>query len=254
MQMDHLRTLLGPAPPELTDEAAARVIAVVREGWTKPPNIAACAGVGEGALRHWLRRRTKAEDPRLWAFQREVAKAKAEADENLKTWQPRLRLRVPFRLPTIKGHSLGAAKLSRTERADRQMVLGEELPLRPPTRGDCRYVPRPCPFVSCTKHLKYDERILADGRGSILKDNFPEFDIADMEETCSSDVADDGPQEATRIARLMNLTPQRVLQIQQVALLKMRRALEDSIGRTVTSEEMQAAIEILKQGEEEDEK
>lgn len=93
---------------------------------------------------------------------------------------------------------------------------------RPRTRGDCVDAPRPCPWVSCRHHLYLD----ANDCGSITF-NHPDTPIEELEETCALDVADKGGVILERVGELMNLTRERVRQIEAKAMRQAgRRGLE----------------------------
>lgn len=81
--------------------------------------------------------------------------------------------------------------------------------LRPRTRGDCIDGARPCPWVGCRHHFYLDVSEI----GSI-KLNFPELDVADLTESCALDVADRGAITLEATAQTMNLTRERVRQIE----------------------------------------
>ncbi len=83
---------------------------------------------------------------------------------------------------------------------------------RPATRADCVSGPRPCGYVACRYHLGVDET----SYGSI-RVNFPSL-LADLPNTCALDLADAGGATLEEIARLMNLTRERVRQIEVKAL------------------------------------
>lgn len=116
-----------------------------------------------------------------------------------------------------------APKLSR-EDADAGRALADvSIPPMPRTRGECRDGPRPCPFVRCRFHLAAD----VTPAGSI-KINFPDRDPTDIPETCALDVADRGAATLDEISKALNLTRERVRQVERDALqrLRARRALE----------------------------
>ena len=88
-------------------------------------------------------------------------------------------------------------------------------PKRPRIRAECYYIERPCPFVTCRYHL-YSDVV----RGS-LKEHAT--DPMKMEETCALDVADErGELKLKEIAKIMNLTRERIRQIEVTALRKVR--------------------------------
>jgi hypothetical protein len=107
---------------------------------------------------------------------------------------------------------------------------------RPRTRGDCADGPRPCPWVSCKHHLYLD----VTKHGS-LKFNFPDREIDELRETCALDVAAGGPRHLVTVGELMNITRERVRQIERRAL---ERARSDETGA------LSDASDLLDDGEE----
>jgi hypothetical protein len=82
---------------------------------------------------------------------------------------------------------------------------------RPRTRAECiDRNPRPCPWVSCKHHLYLD----VHPRNGSIKVNFPDREVADMPETCALDIADAGGTTLEDIAALLNLTRERIRQIE----------------------------------------
>lgn len=84
---------------------------------------------------------------------------------------------------------------------------------RPRKRLECVGGARPCPFVSCRHHLYLDVHPV---RGSI-KLNFPEREVWELEESCSLDVADRGGATLEETGELLNLTRERVRQLETMA-------------------------------------
>ena len=97
---------------------------------------------------------------------------------------------------------------------------------RPRTRGECKYGPRPCPWVTCEWHL-YAEipRVARDG---VIRLTWPNLEPWELPETCALDVADRGGMTLEEVGGILNLTRERVRQIQHLALMRikarMRRA------------------------------
>lgn len=89
---------------------------------------------------------------------------------------------------------------------------------RPSVREDCRTKARPCLFVSCSHHLYLD----VTEKGSIVF-NYPDKEPWELKETCSLDVAEkeDG-QTLDEIGGLLNLTRERVRQVERSALDKLK--------------------------------
>ena len=92
---------------------------------------------------------------------------------------------------------------------------------RPRRRCDCENDARPCPFVSCRYHLFLD--VLPSGS---IKINHPGLEVWELAHTCALDVAAlhaDGLQLES-VGDLMNLTRERVRQLEVTALANIRRA------------------------------
>jgi hypothetical protein len=93
---------------------------------------------------------------------------------------------------------------------------------RPRTRADCVNGPRPCLFVSCKHNLYLD---VNPETGSI-KLNFPDKEITELEHTCALDVAEKGGITLEEVGEIMNLTRERIRQVETRGLLKLREATE----------------------------
>jgi len=100
-----------------------------------------------------------------------------------------------------------------------ERVAPEELAelerVRPRYRADCEAGERPCPFVGCRHHLFLDV-----STGGSLTLNFPELAVEQLEESCSLDVADKGGIILEAVGELLNVTRERIRQIEEKALRK----------------------------------
>jgi hypothetical protein len=96
---------------------------------------------------------------------------------------------------------------------------------RPRTRADCARIPRPCPFALCRHHLA-----LEVSHAGGLKENFPGVEFYELEETCSLDVAERGGLTLEAVGRLVNVTRERLRQMETAALLKLRTGIEEGTG------------------------
>ncbi|MBX5483868.1 MAG: DNA-binding protein [Myxococcaceae bacterium] len=94
--------------------------------------------------------------------------------------------------------------------------------VRPKTRADCVNGPRPCLFVSCKHNLYLD---VNPETGSI-KLNFPDKEIWELEYTCALDVAEKGGITLEEVGAIMNLTRERIRQVETRGLMKLREATE----------------------------
>ncbi len=96
---------------------------------------------------------------------------------------------------------------------------------RPKTRADCMNGPRPCLFVSCKHNLYLD---VNPDTGSI-KLNFPDKEIWQLQYTCALDVAEKGGITLEEVGEIMNLTRERIRQVETRGLMKLREATDDEI-------------------------
>jgi hypothetical protein len=94
--------------------------------------------------------------------------------------------------------------------------------IRPKTRAECINGPRPCLFVSCKHNLYLD---VNPETGSI-KLNFPDKEIGELEHTCALDVAEKGGITLEEVGEIMNLTRERIRQVETRGLMKLREATE----------------------------
>jgi len=102
---------------------------------------------------------------------------------------------------------------------------------RPRTRSDCIAggcnAARPCPWVSCRHHLGLD----VSESGSVIL--HPHIQPWEHRDTCALDVAERGGLTLEEVGRRMDLTRERVRQLEKAALAKVRDALlggEDDDG------------------------
>ena len=102
-------------------------------------------------------------------------------------------------------------------------IIREVESQRPRSRAECASGARPCMFISCKHHLYLD---VNPATGSI-KLNFPDKEIWEMEETCALDVADRGGITLEEVGAIMNLTRERIRQVETRGLLKLRAVVED---------------------------
>jgi hypothetical protein len=89
---------------------------------------------------------------------------------------------------------------------------------RPATREQCREDIRPCPWVACKHHLYLD---INPETGSI-KINFPDLEPWELQNTCALDVAERGGITLEEVGEIMNLTRERIRQVEVRGLLKLK--------------------------------
>ena len=89
---------------------------------------------------------------------------------------------------------------------------------RPETRAQCMNESGPCPWVACKHHLYLD---VNPETGSI-KINFPDLEPWDLKQTCALAVADRGGITLEEVGEIMNLTRERIRQVEVRGLRKIR--------------------------------
>jgi hypothetical protein len=96
----------------------------------------------------------------------------------------------------------------------------------PPTRGHCRGVQRPCPYVSCRYHLELEVTVAGNLKFvHPVPDEDGGVSCEPQGETCALDVAEDGGGIGLEeIADLLGLTGERARQIESEALVKLARS------------------------------
>jgi hypothetical protein len=126
-----------------------------------------------------------------------------------------------------RGKTIAPRRLTKEEMRLSQTLIKPEVE-RPRTRADCANGQRPCPWVSCKHHLYLD---VNPETGSI-KLNFPDLELEDMRDTCSLDVADRGGITLEEVGEILNLTRERIRQVEVRGLVKLKAVSPDGdIGR-----------------------
>jgi hypothetical protein len=104
-----------------------------------------------------------------------------------------------------------------------QVLMAELDATRPKVRGDCVEGQRPCPYVSC----KYNLYVDVNPRTGSVKMNFPDKELWELAETCALDVADRAGITLEEVGVIMNLTRERVRQLEMRGLTKLRVIADD---------------------------
>lgn len=121
-----------------------------------------------------------------------------------------------------RARTISIRRLSKAELNRGKELYPETDYWKPKTRAECVDMERPCPFVSCKYHLYLDVHPV---RGSI-KVNFTDIEVWEMTETCALDIADRGGITLEEVGEIMNLTRERVRQVETAGLGKLA-ALQD---------------------------
>jgi len=117
-----------------------------------------------------------------------------------------------------RSKSIAMKRLTREElRVGAMMYPPVDIP-RPTTREECRGEARPCPWVACKHHLYLD---INPETGSI-KINFPDLEPWELSHTCALDVAERGGITLEEVGEIMNLTRERIRQVEVRGLLKLK--------------------------------
>jgi len=125
----------------------------------------------------------------------------------------------------VRARTISVKRMTKRELEMGRMLYPETDYWKPRTRDDCVDGPRPCPFVSCKHHLFID----VSPRTGAIKLNFPDLEVWDMGESCALDVADRGGTTLEDVGAIMNLTRERIRQVEVKALAKLE-ALRDMMA------------------------
>ena len=122
---------------------------------------------------------------------------------------------------TNRGRSRSIRLLRVTRReallaVERALELEAEIQ-RPHKREECMEAPRPCPHVSCRHHLYLD----VNPHTGTIKLNFPDLEVWELGVSCALDVADLGGTAIEQVSELLNVTRERIRQIETQALQKL---------------------------------
>ena len=121
-----------------------------------------------------------------------------------------------------RSKTIATKQLSKEELALSHELQGFEYD-RPDARVECASGVRPCPYVACKHHLYLD---VNPETGSI-KLNFPDLEVWDMAETCALDVADRGGITLEEVGEILNLTRERIRQVEVKGLERLRETAAD---------------------------
>jgi hypothetical protein len=122
----------------------------------------------------------------------------------------------------VRARTISVKRMTKRELELGRLLYPEVDVDRPVTRADCANGERPCPFVSCKHHLFLD----VSARTGAIKLNFPDLEVWEMTETCALDVADRGGTTLEEVGAIMNLTRERIRQVEVKGLAKLE-ALRD---------------------------
>ncbi len=122
----------------------------------------------------------------------------------------------------VRARTISVKRMTKRELELGRMLYPESEVEKPKTRAECIGGERPCPFVSCKHHLFLD----VSAKTGAIKLNFPDLEVWEMTETCALDVADRGGTTLEEVGAIMNLTRERIRQVEVKGLAKLE-ALKD---------------------------
>lgn len=145
---------------------------------------------------------------------------------------------------SVRATTLSMDRLSRQALAEGaaaypQSITDEHASARPTVRGDClpggKNEQRPCPWVNCAWHLAVD---IDEDTGSI-KVPRPDRETWGAPRTCALDVADEGRHTLEEVGELLNVTRERLRQVEGKALAKVRA---EFVRQGMRVEELDAVV------------
>ena len=125
----------------------------------------------------------------------------------------------------VRARTISVKRMTKRELEIGRLLYPETDYFKPRARSECVEGPRPCPYVSCKHHLYID----VSPRTGAIKLNFPDLEVWEMGESCALDVADRGGTTLEDVGAIMNLTRERIRQVEVKALAKLE-ALKDMMA------------------------
>jgi hypothetical protein len=138
----------------------------------------------------------------------------------------RRKVRSAGRDGRVRSKTIAPKRLTREERRVSELLVYPDDVERPGSRHECSQMQRPCPFVSCSHHLYLD----VNPETGAIKLNFPHLEVWEMAETCSLDVADRGGITLEEVGAILNLTRERIRQVEVRGLSKIKEHTGDELG------------------------
>jgi hypothetical protein len=157
----------------------------------------------------------------------EGAETVRQTEESAQPEVAKIRLKVhPSHDGRFRSKTIAPKRLTRDEKRLALSLVYPEGVDRPKSRADCQQMQRPCPFVSCEHHLYLD----VNPESGAIKLNFPHLEVWEMAETCALDVADRGGITLEEVGAILNLTRERIRQVEVRGLTKIRVERGEDLG------------------------
>jgi hypothetical protein len=121
----------------------------------------------------------------------------------------------------VRARTISIKRLSKRELERGRQQFPESDYRRPMARAHCmqgEHADRPCAFVSCKYHLYLD----VSERTGAIKLNFPDLEVWELPESCALDIADRGGITLEEVGVIMNLTRERIRQLETKGLAKLK--------------------------------
>jgi hypothetical protein len=125
----------------------------------------------------------------------------------------------------VRARTISVKRMTKRELEIGRLLYPEDDYNKPRVRNACAGGARPCPYVSCKHHLYVD----VSPRTGAIKLNFPDLEVWEMGDSCALDVADRGGTTLEDVGAIMNLTRERIRQVEVKALAKLE-ALRDMMA------------------------
>src|SRR6187551_4015293 len=132
----------------------------------------------------------------------------------------------------VRARTISVKRMTKRELEIGKLLYPETDYFKPKQRAECAEGPRPCPYVSCKHHLFID----VSPRTGAIKLNFPDLEVWELGESCALDVADRGGTTLEDVGAIMNLTRERIRQVEVKALAKLEALRDMSFLRDFVDE------------------
>ncbi len=132
----------------------------------------------------------------------------------------------------VRARTISVKRMTKRELEIGRLLYPEEDYWKPKTRAECKGGPRPCPFISCKHHLYVD----VSPRTGAIKLNFPDLEVWELSESCALDIADHGGTTLEDVGAIMNLTRERIRQVEVKALAKLEALSDMNVLRDYVDE------------------
>lgn len=124
----------------------------------------------------------------------------------------------------VRARTISIKRMSKREIEVGKMLYPETDHLKPKTRAECQNGLRPCPYVSCHHHLYLDVNPLTGA----IKTNFPDLEPDQLAESCALDIADRGGSTLEEVGAILNLTRERIRQLEVNAMAQIIASRESA--------------------------